>query len=291
MNENIIHTTIGRSLKDLRTYQKISQYKLAKGICTQAYVSMIEKGEIIPSAHILHAFAERLGVPIDYFFDTPDSTIHEYHSEFITQVRMATKESQYSVVMDLVTAQKDNPLFQTMKMKKFIDYHLGICEYFFDKDLTKSLSTLKNTLSDNEQQYFQEDVETLIAIANILSEEKYWEESEEYYKRALDLISSRPADSNYPQKLRLYYNYQRLLKNTGNYSKAVDYADKGIKVCVLYETLYLHGEFYFYKGISLIKLEKTRKGIEMLRKAIDIFTISEKKQLKEATQKLILKYS
>ncbi|WP_113928505.1 helix-turn-helix transcriptional regulator [Bacillus sp. P14.5] len=85
-------STIGKSLKDLRTYQKVSQKNLAKDICTQAYVSMIEKGEIIPSAHILHAFAQKLGVPIDYFFDTPDSTIHEYHSEFISQVRMAIKK-------------------------------------------------------------------------------------------------------------------------------------------------------------------------------------------------------
>ncbi|WP_113928506.1 hypothetical protein [Bacillus sp. P14.5] len=176
-------------------------------------------------------------------------------------------------------------------MRKFIEYHLGICKYYLDKDLTGSLDTLRNILSDKDHQYFQEDVETLIAIANILSEEKHLEESEEYYLKALELLGNRPADSNYQQKLRLYYNYQRFLKNTEKYSKAVEYANKGIRVCILHETLYLHGEFYFYKGVSLIKLKETKKGIESLQKAMDIFTIAEKEKFKEAAQKLIKNYS
>jgi transcriptional regulator with XRE-family HTH domain len=284
-------STIGKSLRDLRTYQKVPQNKLAKGICTQAYVSMIEKGEIIPSAHILHAFAQRLGVPINYFFDTPDSTIHEYHSEFISQVRLATKKNDYEAIKDLVSSQIDSPLFQTTRMQKFIKYHLGICKYFLEQDLISALEILKDTLGDKEQSYFQEDVETLIAIANILLEENQWEESEEYYKKALDLLESRPSDTNYSLKLRLYYNFVRLLKKKREYWKAAEYADKGIKICVHNESLYLHGEFYFYKGLSLFELGEKAKGMDALQKARDIFSILEKEKFKEAAQSLIEEYS
>ncbi|WP_456272438.1 helix-turn-helix domain-containing protein [Bacillus sp. AK031] len=286
MMENMI-STIGESLRDLRIYQKVSQKKLAKNICTQAYISMIEKGQIVPSAHILHALAVRLGVSINYFFDSPDSTIHEYQNEFINQVRAETKKHNYAEVRRLINVQKDSPLFKTPKMKNFMDYHIGICLYHLDADISEAMEKLKDTLSDNNEHYFQEDVESLIAIANILTEEKLLEEAEQYYLKALNLLESRPSCDEYSLQLRFYYNYQRFLKNQMKYEDAVEYANKGIKICVQYETLYLHGEFYYYKGLSLINLNHVVEGIEALKKAISIFSLSGKEHFITSAQSII----
>ncbi|RBP02515.1 helix-turn-helix domain-containing protein [Rossellomorea aquimaris] len=279
--------TIGQSLRDLRTYQKISQKKLAKGICTQAYISMIEKGVIVPSAHILYSLAIRLGVSINYFLDTPDSTVHEYQVEFINQARAAAKSNDYGVLRKLIHEQRSSPLFKTTKMKKFTEYHLGVCQYHLDSDLHGAMKTLKDTLSDNNEHYFQEDVETLIAMANILTEENLLDEAERYYHKALYLLESRPSCNDYSLRLKFYYNYQRFLKNQEKYDQVVEIASKGIKICVQNDTLYLRGEFYYYKGISFIRLNRVTEGIEALQKAILIFSLSGKEHFIEAAQSTI----
>src|SRR5215208_4471094 len=43
----------------------MSQRALARGVCTPAYVSRLEKGERIPSLQLLRRLAERLGVAAD----------------------------------------------------------------------------------------------------------------------------------------------------------------------------------------------------------------------------------
>ena len=57
---------IGKKLKNIRNYLHMTQQDLAKGICTQSMISLIEKDtEIYPSAHLLYLLSKRLGVSID----------------------------------------------------------------------------------------------------------------------------------------------------------------------------------------------------------------------------------
>ncbi len=52
-------------LREARERAGISQRALARGICTPAYVSRLEKGERIPSLQLLRRLAERLGADAD----------------------------------------------------------------------------------------------------------------------------------------------------------------------------------------------------------------------------------
>jgi len=56
---------LGRRLRAAREQAGISQRALARGICTPAYVSRLEKGERIPSLQLLRRLASRLGVDAD----------------------------------------------------------------------------------------------------------------------------------------------------------------------------------------------------------------------------------
>src|SRR6266498_3392682 len=52
-------------LREARLESGLSQRALARGICTPAYVSRLEKGERIPSLQLLRRLAERLGADAD----------------------------------------------------------------------------------------------------------------------------------------------------------------------------------------------------------------------------------
>jgi tetratricopeptide (TPR) repeat protein len=52
-------------LREARARAEISQRALARGICTPAYVSRLEKGERIPSLQLLRRLADRLGEDAD----------------------------------------------------------------------------------------------------------------------------------------------------------------------------------------------------------------------------------
>jgi transcriptional regulator with XRE-family HTH domain len=290
MIDNLI-STIGSSLKDLRSAQNISQRKLAKGICTQAYISLIEKGEISPSAPILYSIANRLGVGIDYFFDYENDTSIQYQKEFINQVRLATKNHKYEEVLTLIRKQSTNPLFKSINMKKFIEYHTGLCEYYLNHDVTKAITTLENILYENSDNiFYQDDAEILLALANIYTEEKEYLKANEYFQLSFDLLKKRPAHMVSHLDIRLHYNYLRLLTNLEAYEEIFHYADQGLQYCIQLETYYLHGELHYYKGITYCKIGNRKEGILNLKKALLVFEISKKEDLIRVVKNTINKY-
>ncbi|MHB8642891.1 MAG: helix-turn-helix domain-containing protein [Gaiellaceae bacterium] len=56
---------LAERLRDARLEAGLSQRALARGICTPAYVSRLEKGERIPSLQLLRQLAERIGADAD----------------------------------------------------------------------------------------------------------------------------------------------------------------------------------------------------------------------------------
>jgi transcriptional regulator with XRE-family HTH domain len=56
---------LARRLREARERAGLSQRALARGICTAAYVSRLEKGERIPSLQLLRRLASRLGADAD----------------------------------------------------------------------------------------------------------------------------------------------------------------------------------------------------------------------------------
>ncbi|WP_406686207.1 helix-turn-helix domain-containing protein, partial [Rossellomorea vietnamensis] len=63
------YSIIGKKIKELRQEVNITQGELAEGICTQALISRIEKGETDPNATALYQISKRLGVDVNYFFE------------------------------------------------------------------------------------------------------------------------------------------------------------------------------------------------------------------------------
>jgi transcriptional regulator with XRE-family HTH domain len=61
------YSIIGNKIKELRQVVDITQGELADGICTQALISRMEKGDIYPNATTLYQISKKLGVDVNYF--------------------------------------------------------------------------------------------------------------------------------------------------------------------------------------------------------------------------------
>ncbi|MDX8360965.1 MULTISPECIES: helix-turn-helix domain-containing protein [Bacillaceae] len=290
--ENLL-PKIASNLRELRKFQKISQKRLAEGICTQSYISMIEKGEISPSATILHAFAIRLGVDINYFFDVQENLMYQYQDELIKLIKEARDKNDYTEIRQLLKKQEQNPFMSSTKMQKFMNYHKGLCCYFLDHDAKEAIEILNQTLSTDEHTqglYHSEDIEALVAIASIHTEEKKWPEAKPYFLQAFDIVKRYQAAIKIQTVQKVYYNYIRLLYLSGSYTEIIQVADKGINLCKENDSLYLHGQLLYYKALTLNKLERFDEAITFFEKAIMVFSVQENQQLVDYTRKIITKF-
>ena len=62
-------TLLASRFRSRRLELKLSQSELAEGICKQGQISRIEKGKYNPGSDILYKLAQKLNVPMEYFFD------------------------------------------------------------------------------------------------------------------------------------------------------------------------------------------------------------------------------
>lgn len=74
-------TEIGKKISELRNEMTLTQEEVAEEICSQASISLIEKGELDPNATILYQIAKKLGVDVNYFFHIGSTPRLDYINE------------------------------------------------------------------------------------------------------------------------------------------------------------------------------------------------------------------
>ncbi|PGQ13536.1 XRE family transcriptional regulator, partial [Bacillus thuringiensis] len=75
---------------------------------------------------------------------------------------------------------------------------------------------------------------------------------------------------------KIIFNLAKCLGMTYQYEEAVKYIDKGIKLAINLNTLYLLGELFFEKGAILLKVQHSNEvGLTYIKKALFIFELTE----------------
>jgi len=87
------YSIIGKKIKELRQVVGITQGELGEGICTQALISRIEKGDIYPNATSLYQISKKLGVDVNYFFEIGTTPRLDYIKEVERQLRQLRKNT------------------------------------------------------------------------------------------------------------------------------------------------------------------------------------------------------
>ncbi|MEC2071329.1 helix-turn-helix domain-containing protein [Alkalihalophilus marmarensis] len=252
---------IGKKMKELRTYLHLTQGELAKGICTQAMVSKMEKGnDVYPSAQLLYQISQRLGVSIEYFFSDDDLPHISYVNDVCDQLTELIRSKQFEEAYEIVKFEKKNPTFSNKPhLKRFLLWREAICVNYLHGEKDEAVRLLDEALTYAEtsvKNYSLEELDILTSKAIILGEMEGWQRADELYTEILKYVKKIPWQKDKSTILNIYYNASRTAYKLGNYERALHLAEEGIKVCKKEKTLYLMGYLYYQMAESQYAIDQ-----------------------------------
>ena len=286
---------IGQRIRELRKSLKLSQEELAEGICTQAQISKIEKGDVFPYANTLYLISQKLGVDVNYFFAIGSTPRIDYVNEVFRQLRLTRRSLQFEEMDRIIKLEEKNPLFtQNSRHLQMILWNKGLCEHALYKNTEGGIKILWEAIElthTNNKVWTEREIEILIAIGSIYSEEGRTQEASDIFLGALENLQQLVFISDNTILPRLYYNLARVYGMLENYEESNYYCKKGIKHCLSKDNLYPLGELHYQICYNYEKMGQLDKALSYLDKAVIIFELLEDQTylptLKDGRQNLL----
>ncbi|WP_242308238.1 helix-turn-helix domain-containing protein [Bacillus cereus group sp. BfR-BA-01524] len=272
---------LGITIKELRIKKNISQSELCHGICSQSQISKIEKGMIYPSSIMLYQLSERLGIDPNNIFALTQNKRLKYVENVKYVIKDCLKQKQYKELYEIVKKEKNLNNFQTKEEKQFLIWHEAIAIFMVDKSLKTALDFLNNALKltlTNSDFLSEREIDIMQTMAIFYAENKEYEKSINILKRCLSNFNKLDFPRDKEIKLKIMLNLAKSLDFTYQHEEAIKYIDKGIKLAINLNTLYLLGELFYLKGQLLLKIKQhnVEDVIYNWKKALFIFELTEK---------------
>ncbi|KPL59430.1 helix-turn-helix domain-containing protein [Rossellomorea vietnamensis] len=283
------YSIIGKKIKELRKVVGLTQGDLAEGICTQALVSRIEKGDIYPSATALYQISEKLGVDVNYFFEIGTTPRLDYVKEVERQLRNFRVRLQYDEMIEMVKAEEKNPLFfRNPTNLQLLYWHKSIYLFEIEKDQKNGLALLKEALSlttNKKRAMTEREIEIQMTLGAFEHGQGNLQESLAIYDEVRSAIQSSTQLNDKSIKTRLLYNIARTLTRLGKYKESNSYCDQAIKWCLEEEHLFGLGELYYHTGYNYELEGELEKALSFIDKSILIFDMYEDNRYHQYLQK------
>lgn len=267
---------LGQRIKEARERLGLSQYETSRDICTQAYISKIENGNVFPTADILLKLADRFSVDISYLLDISSIPRHDYVIDTFAQIREAINNRDYPLVQEIIHNEMDSTLFAEAKLQQFLKWHEGICYFQIDHDLDKSIEYLDEALNltfTNKKFFSERELEIFISKANIYSQCQMNQEAILIYEEAFRHLNNLSDVVNKYVPVRLHYNYARVLRIASRSEEAILLCDKGLQLTEKHKLIYLKGDLYFQKALCYKSLNHLEQAIESFKFAEMVYIL------------------
>ena len=273
---------IGKRIYELRVHLNMTQKELCEGICTQAYISKIENGSLAIAADILFQIAERLGVDINYFYDSTNIDRMDYLSEVEHQARDLVNKRKFRALYELILREEKTPLMYNKKFKQFILWKKALCERYVNNDTVKALELMNQALaisSTTKKTYSEREIEILLTIAHLYIDLEQFHKAIKKYEHIMIITNKIPYIKNNNLKISLYYNLSRVHLFLDNLDEAIKYAKLGINICIRTQSLFGLGYLYFVLGRAYEDKHNYENALESFNKAKYIFELTENENL------------
>ncbi len=268
-------SAIGDKIKELRKLMGLSQSELAQGICTQAQISKIEKGDVFPYASTLYLISQRLGVDVNYFFDIGTTPRIDYVQEVSRQLKLARRNLEYEEIYQIVKTEEKNALFlQNRKNLQLLLWHKGIYEYHLNKNVSKAFKLLDDAIQlTHDKVWSEREIEISLSKGIILFEEGNLDDALSIYEPAKEQLNLLPYLQDDTIKSRLYYNLARTLTRLGKLDQSIRYCKQAIDYCIERDNLYLLGELHYHVGYNYELKKQIPIAKSYMEKALIIFEL------------------
>lgn len=268
---------VGQKIKELRKQIGLSQEELASGICTQAQISKIEKGDVYPYASTLYLISQRLGVDVNYFFDIGMTPRLDYVEEVIHQLKISRRTRNYEEMQQIVKTEEKNPLFiQNKKNLQLILWHKGIYEYEKNKNLDRSTDLFNQAIAlthTTDKIYSERELEILSSLGVLYMDEEQYDNAFALLQKALDHVIALPFLTDKTLRTRLTYNFGRVLTRLERYEESIKYCEEAIKWCLDNDQLFALADLYYHLGYNFELLKDYGNAITFMEKSEFLFSL------------------
>ncbi|MBW3114359.1 helix-turn-helix transcriptional regulator [Bacillus sp. MCCB 382] len=273
------YSIIGKKIRELRQVVGITQGELAEGICTQALISRIEKGDIYPSATALYQISKKLGVDVNYFFEIGTTPRLDYVLEVERQLRRLRVKHLYGEMMDIVKVEEKNPNFtQTEPNMQLLLWHRAIYTQEILNDNIEARSLLNRALEltyDTKKALSEREMEILLSIGNIDFSEENYDGAITYYEQVKNGLTASEYIHDKAVKTRLLYNLARLHTRMGHYAESNKTCMEAIRWSIDQENMYGLGHIHYHIGYNYELMKQYENALPYFDKAIFIFELQD----------------
>ncbi|MGD6842866.1 helix-turn-helix domain-containing protein [Bacillus infantis] len=272
---NTFGNNLGKKIKDLRVSRGLKQSELSEGICTQAQISKIERGDIIPLSSTLYLIARRLGVDISYFFGMNGIASNEYVEDVMEQLYAARKELDYDALRRIVSVEEKNPqVLENSEYHQVLLWNKGIYTFYLENDFEKSISILQEAIDlthINASIWTESELEIFISMGLLHYDIEQYQECYDCLEESTLIINDLPQLQNKDLKTKVLYNQARCLWSLQKYNKAIECCHKAIDWCVKENRLRFLAQIYIYVSESYEGLREYSQAIYYFEMSLSNF--------------------
>lgn len=244
---------LGTLIRDLRNSLNMSQKHLAEGICTQAYISKIEKGNIIPSVEIVSLLSNKLSVTLDFIVEKVRYPNFDHVQELNFQIRRLSHERKYDELYSLIKSEKKhNSLPHIIVYEQLLMWQEGVSTYYVLRNFKKSIAILMDALALTSDVSIntERDVEILTSLGIIYNEEGFHKEAMSYLQIALTKLKKLIVVKDNTLMIKILFNTAKVLTAQKKYEEAIDLCLDALRLCSVTEISYLVGELHLQAGLN-----------------------------------------
>lgn len=229
---------LAEKLRSKRKELGLSQQSLAKGICEQSQISKIERGNFMPSAELLFKIAQRLEVPLDYFFNE-QIEVKSNLSNFKHLSARLLGDRDYDGLEYIYKIELKRNTFLASEDRIYLEWIKAIIDFYQYQSQNKAISTLEIALSKVSSKTF-----IYLKILNTLSNFYSLIGREQNYENNYSLLMELYQTKNLEHQeflfgyIRVRYNYAHYLVSKEKYNEAIQEALETIELCKLKHTSY-----------------------------------------------------
>lgn len=271
----------GSLIKSKRKELGLTQKELSEGICTQALISRIEKGDIVPQNSILQQLGSRLQLNDKELSTLAYKTRYDNEiDELKRNIRRVLTRRDYDYIEKILeqnkilinnTNNENDQAFFTWMNASLQD------KLYNQKD--KALKILTEIPLLNLEDELA--IEILNAIGVIYYQGNEFKQALNVFQHAVSMIED---NIDYMVQTKLLFNYALTLEEYDEDKKALDYIIQAIERLIIEDSMYLLGDLYHTKGFVLRKLGHLEEAKKSNQLALSIFEIQNNIKFKVMTQ-------
>lgn len=257
-------TKIGEEIKKIRLEKGLTQAEVAENICTQATVSNLENKGGIPSFSILLKLADKLDMELSNIVEHAIERESGYNQVF-KEVRDLCSKVRHKEAYELLKSTIELDNLETIYEAKLYYYYMGITSLMGLESPSNVIYYFNQVLSSESEKsidFLDVSATNGIGIAYFMQSEN--DKALTYFERSLEqldeLFTMIDTLANSPEIAKIYYNSAKFYSAIGEYNKAVNLCNLGIRLLKNEGLAYYLDSLLYEKGFNLMKLGKKEKA-------------------------------